>query len=132
MTGVCAQSDAAIKDEYACSILPVRGPCKGARAGGCLDVFAPPREDFLAGGTSSFIREPCSGSRGNSGGDDQDDAAPLDLFAPKADKQTDVSRCPLCAKADCGTSANYWASVLDAPLPRMAFHLSSDRRPPSS
>src|SRR2546423_6763583 len=36
MTGVCAQSDAAIKDEYACSTLPVRGPCKGPEQGGCL------------------------------------------------------------------------------------------------
>jgi hypothetical protein len=34
MTGVGAQSDAAIKDEYACSTLPVRGPCKGPEQGG--------------------------------------------------------------------------------------------------
>src|SRR6266516_197335 len=34
MTGVCAPSDGAIKDEFLKP--PVRGPCKGARAGALL------------------------------------------------------------------------------------------------
>src|SRR6266566_4315700 len=67
MTGVCAQSDAAIKDEYACSTLPVRGPCKGPEQGGCLlccDTYcwqellthseSPPR--WLAASTSQRSR----------------------------------------------------------------------------
>src|SRR6266542_2400513 len=71
MTGVCAPSDGAIKDEFLKP--PVRGPCKGARAGALLAETCCERASALAEQWFSEARSmrPVAGSVQGTSGDNR-------------------------------------------------------------